>query len=71
MQAGDPRARPRASSARRLRPARSTRPRRSPTWLKATSRPAKKCRAKREAIAAMEVAPGYPRAQDLLLKLVP
>jgi tetratricopeptide (TPR) repeat protein len=30
-----------------------------------------KVRAKREAIAAMEVAPGYPRAQDLLLKLVP
>jgi tetratricopeptide (TPR) repeat protein len=28
-------------------------------------------RAKKEAIAAMEVAPGYPRAQDLLLKLVP
>jgi tetratricopeptide (TPR) repeat protein len=27
--------------------------------------------AKKEAIAAMEVAPGYPRAQDLLLKLVP
>jgi tetratricopeptide (TPR) repeat protein len=30
-----------------------------------------KANAKREAIAAMEVAPGYPRAQDLLLKLVP
>ena len=30
-----------------------------------------KVKAKREAIAAMEVAPGYPRAQDLLLKLVP
>jgi tetratricopeptide (TPR) repeat protein len=30
-----------------------------------------KARAKKEAIAAMEVAPGYPRAQDLLLKLVP
>ena len=30
-----------------------------------------KVRAKKEAIAAMEVAPGYPRAQDLLLKLVP
>ena len=30
-----------------------------------------KVKAKKEAIAAMEVAPGYPRAQDLLLKLVP
>jgi Flp pilus assembly protein TadD len=26
--------------------------------------------AKKEALAAMEIAPGYPRAQDLLLKLV-
>jgi tetratricopeptide (TPR) repeat protein len=30
-----------------------------------------KAQAKKEAIAAMEVAPGYPRAQDLLLKLLP
>jgi tetratricopeptide (TPR) repeat protein len=30
-----------------------------------------RAQAKKEAIAAMEVAPGYPRAQDLLLKLVP
>jgi len=30
-----------------------------------------KALAKKEAIAAMEVAPGYPRAQDLLLKLLP
>jgi len=29
-----------------------------------------KAQAKRQALAAMEVAPGYPRAQDLLLKLV-
>ena len=29
-----------------------------------------KALAKKEALAAMEIAPGYPRAQDLLLKLV-
>jgi tetratricopeptide (TPR) repeat protein len=29
-----------------------------------------KAQAKKEALAAMEIAPGYPRAQDLLLKLV-
>jgi tetratricopeptide (TPR) repeat protein len=29
-----------------------------------------KAQAKREVLAAMEIAPGYPRAQDLLLKLV-
>ena len=29
-----------------------------------------KAQAKKEVLAAMEIAPGYPRAQDLLLKLV-
>ena len=59
-----------ASSARRCRPAPPTRPRRTATSAKAICSPACKAEAKKEALAALEIAPSFERAQELLLNAV-
>ena len=50
----------------------SGRPRRAPTPIspRAISRRGKRAEAKKQTLAALEIAPSYERAQDLLLKLV-
>ena len=55
---------------RASRSARSTRPPRTPISARATSRAASAPRPRSRSLAALEIAPSYERAQDLLLKLV-
>ena len=54
---------------RRSRSDRSIRRRRTPISPRATSRAASAPRRKKQTLAALEIAPSYERAQDLLLKL--
>ena len=60
----------RASSARSRARARSTRRRPTPISPRAISRAASGPKRKKQTLAALEIAPSYERAQDLLLKLV-
>ena len=46
------------------------RPRRIATSARATSSPAIKAEAKKQALAALEIAPSFERAQELLLNAV-
>ena len=64
------RASPSASSRWRSRSVRPIAPRRTATSPKATCSRASRADAKREALAALEIAPSFERAQDLLLKAI-
>ena len=59
-----------ATSASRWPPARSIAPRHTQTLPRVAPRSGNRAEAKREALAALEIAPTYERAQELLLKLV-
>ena len=56
-------------SRSRWPPGPSTRRARTPTWLKDSFAAGRPDEARRQALAALEIAPTYIRAQDLLLKL--
>ena len=58
-----------ARSAARWRPSRRTRRPRTPTWPKRCSLAGQTAEAKRQTLEALEIAPSFERAQDLLLKI--